>query len=1366
MTVDYIGSTINVLWGWDDTATSGANTREGCALFDTTGDGLANYAFCISVASNGTATTTLVSCGNTSPSRCTTPVVVVPPFPPIVDVRIITGSDPFKDYLAHKRQNVCTTEPVCHTDDAVANVTIDLTDLGGSNASLLNVCSYPSGLGSAPGECVVAPDAGFLTIVKVANPSDSTPFVFNASPASTNGLATWTITGSGSQELIPYAATTALSLSEVVPPTWRLDARSCVLQNAASAPTGSQTPTGVTGVTIQAGIETVCTFTDSPADGRLTLIKVVDNLGQSGPGYKTAADFPLTIDGNTATSGTPVTLRPGPHTIAETSQPGYAVGTWTCTNGTTGTPGSVSAAVDVAPAANVTCSMTNRLIPTPALTVQKLVTSVGPYDSVGDVIAYVIKVTNTGNVNLTGVTVTDPGVVLGPCSPAIPATLAPGATLECAATHAVTQADIDLGHYSNTAVGDSDQTDPVSAAATVPVVQSPALTVLKTATSSGPYDSVGDVVTYSISVKNTGNQSLTGVTVTDPGVGVVLGTCTPAIPTSLAPGASIVCGATHAITQADIDAGTYTNTALGDSDQTPSANDIETVPVAQAAHITLVKSAVETRFARVADVINYTLVATNDGNVTLTNVSIVDPKLGTLTCTQPVTLPPGATLSCTGSYTITQADLDAGVVNNIATVTGTPPSGPNVSDSDDASVPSDQAPHISLAKSALEESVDKVGDVIHYSLVATNDGNLTLSNVTISDPKLGSLVCTQPVTLAPGASLSCTGTHTVTQADLDAGVVNNVATVTAKPPLVPAISATSDASVPAVRSPALEVTKTVTSAGPYQAVGNVISYAIRVSNTGNQTLTGVTVTDAGVGAVLGTCTPAIPATLAPNASVVCTATHTVTQADIDAGTYANTATGDSDQTPPDSAEATVPITQRPALTVTKTPTSAGPYDAVGKVITYSITVSNSGNQTLTGVAVTDAGVAAVLGTCTPAIPATLAPGASLVCDATHTVTQADIDAGHYTNIAVGDSSQAGPVDATATVPTTQLPALDVIKAVTSLGPYDAVGDVITYAITATNTGNQTLTGVTITDPGVGVVLGPCTPSIPATLAPGASVSCVATHAVTQVDIDAGQYTNVAVGHSDETPPDSDSETVPVTQTPALNVLKTETSLRPYQSVGQVVSYSITVTNTGNQTLTGVTVTDPGVGAVLGPCMPAIPATIAPGESVVCTATHSVTQADLDAGEYTNTALADSDQTPSDSDVANVPLLPNPALALVKSATPSTYDAVGQVITYTYKVTNTGNVTLAGPFSVTDDKLATVVCPPSAPLAPAASITCTASHTITQADIDAGSIVNIASASNGAGDDAAGHGDGDGGADESDDGRRSRRRRRACRRRRP
>ena len=80
---------------------------------------------------------------------------------------------------------------------------------------------------------------------------------------------------------------------------------------------------------------------------------------------------------------------------------------------------------------------------------------------------------------------------------------------------------------------------------------------------------------------------------------------------------------------------------------------------------------------------------------------------------------------------------------------------------------------------------------------------------------------------------------------------------------------------------------------------------------------------------------------------------------------------------------------------------------------------------------------------------------------------------------------------------------------------------------------------------------------------------------------------------------------------------------------------------------------------------------------------------------------------------------------MKSASPSTYDEVGDVISYSYEVKNTGNVTLAGPVTVSDDK-ATVTCP-SGGLAPGATKTCTASYTITQADLDAGSVKNTAQA---------------------------------------
>ena len=66
------------------------------------------------------------------------------------------------------------------------------------------------------------------------------------------------------------------------------------------------------------------------------------------------------------------------------------------------------------------------------------------------------------------------------------------------------------------------------------------------------------------------------------------------------------------------------------------------------------------------DAVTYTFTATNTGNVTLAGVTISDPLpgLSALVCAQPVDLPPGGVLSCTATYALTQADLDAGGVVN------------------------------------------------------------------------------------------------------------------------------------------------------------------------------------------------------------------------------------------------------------------------------------------------------------------------------------------------------------------------------------------------------------------------------------------------------------------------------------------------------------------------------------------------------------------------------------------------------------------------------------------------------------------------------------------------------------------------------
>jgi hypothetical protein len=178
-------------------------------------------------------------------------------------------------------------------------------------------------------------------------------------------------------------------------------------------------------------------------------------------------------------------------------------------------------------------------------------------------------------------------------------------------------------------------------------------------------------------------------------------------------------------------------------------------------------------------------------------------------------------------------------------------------------------------------------------------------------------------------------------------------------------------------------------------------------------------------------------------------------------------------------------------------------------------------------------------------------------------------------------------------------------------------------------------------------------------------------------------------------------------------------------VGNVISYSFLVTNTGNVTLDGpFTVNDD---KAANESCPATPTSLAPGDSITCTASYTITQADLDAGSVTNvaSATAANNGTPvtSPTDTETVTAVKTPALTIVKTATPSTYNAVGNVISYSFLVTNTGNVTITN-LAVADDKAANESCPVTT-LAPGASTTCTASYSITQADLNNGSVTNSA-----------------------------------------
>jgi len=310
----------------------------------------------------------------------------------------------------------------------------------------------------------------------------------------------------------------------------------------------------------------------------------------------------------------------------------------------------------------------------------------------------------------------------------------------------------------------------------------------------------------------------------------------------------------------------------------------------------------------------------------------------------------------------------------------------------------------------------------------------------------------------------------------------------------------------------------------------------------------------------------------------------------------------------------------------------------------------------------------------------------------------------------------------------------------------ALGDVITYNIIVTNTGNVTLNNINITDNNASIQGN----SIINTLAPGASELLTAIHIVTQVDIDNGLVSNSATGTttyngttisdiSDDTDPsspagDDDPTITLISQVPELTVTKDDSFPNTPQNlfVGDVINYQINVINTGNVTLQNILVSDNNAAIISGNPI----ANLYPGSTAIVIAQHTVTQADIDNGLVSNSAVASTifngqayvdlsdDTDPSspngDDDPTITHIVQTPGLSLVLddqlSYLPQNL-GIGDNINYILAVTNTGNVTL-NDISVSFDNAA-AYNPTIASLAPGETASVSATHTITQTDLDTG-----------------------------------------------
>ena len=617
---------------------------------------------------------------------------------------------------------------------------------------------------------------------------------------------------------------------------------------------------------------------------------------------------------------------------------------------------------------------------------------------------------------------------------------------------------------------------------------------------------------------------------------------------------------------------------------------------------------------------------------------------GTLVNTAVVTPPPGVT--------------DPVAINNTAT------------DSDALNPIAD----VSVAKSngVTSQSPDAMSS---YTITVANAGPSAAAGVSITDP-LPSGVTTASWTCSAAAGSACAtpsgtgavnttvdlaaaGTVTFTvsmQAGPSAGTLTNIVVATVPPGITDPDPSNNIASDTDTLVFTADVAVTKTSSAAVVAAGQSLTYTVVVADNGPDAASGVTVLDSvptGLVNTTWTCS-ATPGSSCPAAgtgdisvtvdlaaggsvtfSVIGTTTTSSPAAIVNTATAAvGPNTVDPDPTNnADGATVTVDFAASLALQKTASVATALP----GDTFSYTIVVSNAGPARLDGVVISDpvpAGIVALSWTCvgssggvcltssgagSPLLTANLPNGASV------TITlgvQAALDAsGAIVNVVTataGGASQPIVAQASANVAVSPLvpvvPALSIHKT-TSTTAYSAVGTVVTYTLIATNTGNATLTNVTITDPNATIAA-----CAPVTLAPGQTLTCSASHVVTQTDLDRGAVTNAAsaTGFPASGPAvTATSETVVVgaTRTTNLALVKTSSS-DVFARAGDQITFTIVATNNGNVTLTNVTISDPN--AVLKNC----PVTnLAPGQTITCTAVHTVTTAEVTAKVISNQARA-------------------------------------------------------------------------------------------------------------------------------------------------
>ena len=546
-------------------------------------------------------------------------------------------------------------------------------------------------------------------------------------------------------------------------------------------------------------------------------------------------------------------------------------------------------------------------------------------------------------------------------------------------------------------------------------------------------------------------------------------------------------------------------------------------------------------------------------------------------------LRPNEVATYTASFTISGSSANTAFISNVASVTASSPGNSNdVSDLSDDGDNSDgnttndptivelvPDPKMEITKTVTQtadngDGLLGTGDTITYTIVVENTGNLLLTGLSLSDTMVdgngNSLSLDSGLTFV-SASLGSssgtlqltevatfTGTFILTRPSVNSGLVSNsIYGLASAGDLSNNVSDTSDDgddsdgnliddptvfNIPQVLD--LNVTKTqvhldLDGLGTIN-LGDKIIYTIEVNNLSNVELTSVSLVDTFTDLLSNTLTldsgptfisaslSSPSGTIKSNEVATYTATFTINQAAIDGAGLSNSVLvsssspglsnnvtdtsddGDDSDGNTDNDTTVTEINLISSLDVTKTATvndtNSNSRTDINDIITYTITVLNNGETTLTGISFNDV-ITTSLGaqlslTANPARISTsdgspvgtLKVSETALYTAQFIINQTAYDAEFISNTVTvtansigltgnvsdtsddGDDSDGNTVDdptVTIMTPNSEIEATKTYTVIDDGNGSIDVGDIIKFNITVENTGNAPLSGVSITD---------------------------------------------------------------------------------------------------------------------------------------------------------------------------------------------------------------------------------------------------------------------------------------------------------------